>query len=103
MKKLIFICLIIVASETPINNLVASSYNNSPHNYKNSPHNYENSRHNYNNSPHNYENSPHKYDNNRIIRNESGEGMGYVVPKNDGGANIFDFNGNRLGYVPANE
>ncbi len=83
--------------------LIASSYNSSPLNYNNSSLNYENSSLNYNNSPLNYENSQLNPNNNRIIRNENGEGMGYVVPKDDGGANIFDFNGNRLGYVPANE
>ena len=78
---------------------MASSYNSSPYNYKNSPYNYDNSQYNYKNNPYNYDNSPYNPSNDRIIRNERGQEMGYMVPKDDGGANIFDFNGNRLGYL----
>jgi hypothetical protein len=81
----------------------ATDYNSSPYNYKNSPYNYENSEYNYRNSPYNYDNSPMKYGNDRIIRDESGNARGYVVPKPDGGANIFDLQGNRQGYVPGRE
>lgn len=75
-----------------------TSWNNSPMNYQNSEINYENSPMNYNNSPMNYENSPMNYNSERIIRDNSGEAMGYAVPKSDGGVNYFDMEGHRQGY-----
>lgn len=75
-----------------------TSWNNSPYNYQNSEMNYENSPMNYNNSPMNYENSPMNYNSERIIRDNTGEAMGYAVPKSDGGVNYFDMEGHREGY-----
>lgn len=78
-------------------------WDSSPFNYKNSPYNYDNSPYNYKNSPYNYDNSPYKYGNDRIIRDNYGKDTGlYAVPKDDGGTNIFDRNGNRRGYIPGN-
>jgi hypothetical protein len=51
-------------------------------------------------SPSNWQNSPSRYGNERIIRDKNGNAAGYVVPKPDGGANIFDLRGNRQGYLP---
>ena len=34
----------------------------------------------------------------RIMRDNSGNPTGYAVPKSDGGANIYDLDGNREGY-----
>jgi hypothetical protein len=79
------------------------NYNSSPLNYENSGLNYENFPLNYKNSPLNYENSPMRYGNTRIIRDNSGNPLGYEVPKAGGGANYFDFNGNRIGYKPDDE
>ena len=81
--------------------LHSQDYRSSPNNYQNSSNNYENRSENYNNSPNNYDNSPKKYGNDRIIRDNHGNPQAYAVPKNDGGVNFFDMNGNRIGYLPA--
>ncbi len=80
-----------------------NSWENSPNNWENSKMNWENSEMNWKNSPMNYENSPMKYNNKRIIRDNQGNPEGYVVPKDDGGANVFDMDGDREGYVPDND
>ena len=77
------------------------TYESSPYNYENSEFNYENSPNNFNNSPYNYENSPYNYGSERVIRDNDGNVRGYAVPKSGGGSNIFDTEGNRLGYTPA--
>jgi hypothetical protein len=78
----------------------ANDWDSSPNNWKNSPNNWENSPNNWQNSPHNWQNSPNKYGNDRIMRGVDGEPSGYVVPKNGGGVNFYDFEGNRRGYLP---
>ncbi len=80
--------------------IAQTDWDSSPYNYKNSPYNYENSPYNYKNSPYNYDNSPYKYNNDRIIRDNKGRAKGYAVPKDDGGVNYYDFDGNRQGYKP---
>jgi hypothetical protein len=82
----------------PIVQADITSWNNSPMNYQNSEMNYENSPLNYNNSPMNYENSSLNYNSERIIRDNSGQAIGYAVPKSDGGVNYFDMEGHREGY-----
>ena len=77
-----------------------TDWDSSPHNWQNSPHNWENSPYNWKNSPHNWDNSPYKWDNDRIIRDNQGKRKGYAVPKEDGGVNYYDFEGNRNGYKP---
>lgn len=77
-----------------------TSYDNSPLNYDNSPMNYDNSPMNYKNSPMNYKNSPMNMNSKRIIRDERGNAKGYAVPKQNGGVNIFDLDGNREYYLP---
>jgi len=76
------------------------NWNTSPNNWNNSKNNYENSENNYNNSPNNWENSVNNPDR-RSICNEEGNSIGYVVPKEDGGANIFNNEGKRIGFTPA--
>ncbi len=76
-------------------------WDSSPFNWDNNINNFENSPFNFRNSPNNFKNSPLKYDNPRIIRDNKGNAKGYIVPKPDGGANAFDFQGNRIFYLPA--
>lgn len=81
----------------------ASNFWNSPGNYENSANNYENSTQNWKNSPNNYENSIHNRDRKSIF-DESGNSIGYVVPKSNGGSNIFTNEGKRIGYeAPDND
>lgn len=83
-----------------------TNYKNSSMNYNNSITNYKNSEMNYDNSPMNYKNSPLNYDNSplnpnrRSIIDSSGNSSGYAVPQKDGGFNLFDNAGNRIGYSP---
>jgi len=79
----------------------AGDWAGSPDRWENSPGNWLNSPSRWENNPHNWLNSPHRLGNERILRDPDGTPRGYVVPKPDGGANIFDFQGNRRGYVPA--
>ena len=77
-----------------------TSWEDSPMNYDNSEMNWENSEMNYNNSPMNWDNSPMNINSDRIIRDQNGNPTGYIVPKESGGSNIFDLDGNREGYIP---
>lgn len=79
---------------------LAQSWNASPNNWSNSPNNWENSPNNWKNSPNNWQNSPNRWGNERIVRDNHGNPHGYAVPRQDGGVNFFDFNGNRRGYAP---
>ena len=72
-----------------------------PNRWENNPANWVNSPLRWENSPANWLNSPYRHGNDRILRDAEGMPKGYVVPKPDGGANIFDFEGNRRGYLPA--
>ena len=82
---------------------LAQDWNSSPSNWKNSPSNWENSPSNWRNSPSNWDNSAAKWGNDRIVRDTEGNPQGYAVPKKDGGVNFFDFDGNRKGYLPAED
>lgn len=99
MKKLaiglITAALLIWAAPT-----LAQDWRSSPNNWQNSPNNWENSPNNWRNSPNNWNNSPNRWGNERIIRDNHGTPQGYVVPRRDGGMNLFDFDGNRRGYTP---
>ncbi len=74
-------------------------WESSPNNWENSENNWENSEMNYENSPINWENNPNNIYSDRIIRDDSGNPTGYIVYKESGGANIFNFDGNREGYI----
>jgi hypothetical protein len=80
-----------------------TDWDSSPHNWKNNESNWENNSSNWKNNPHNWDNSPHKYNNDRIIRDNQGRAKGYAVPKDDGGANYYDLDGNRQGYKPGQD
>lgn len=77
----------------------AFDWDSSPYNWDNNQMNWENNTYNWENNPYNWDNSPHKYGNQRIIRDNQGNAMGYIVPKSSGGANLFDLDGNRQGYM----
>ena len=82
---------------------LASDWDSSPNNWNNREDNWENSSDNWQNSPDNWENSPNNSDNDRLIMGNDGEPVSYTVEKSDGGVNIYDFEGNRTGYVAAEE
>ena len=69
-------------------------YNASPYNFQNSPYNYNNSPYNYNNSPYNY-NAPNR------VYDSDGRPSGYTTTTPDGVTNIYDFSGQRRGYIPS--
>jgi hypothetical protein len=79
---------------------VAQDWGSSPNNWDNSVNNWENSPNNWKNSPGNWENSPNRWGNERLIYDNDGDSIGYAVPKEEGGVNIYNFDGNRRGYVP---
>lgn len=95
MKCIIALGLIVAS------NAMAYDWESSPQNWQNSPQNWQNSPQNWQNSPQNWQNSPQRWGNERIIRDNAGNPTGYVVPRGDGGVNMFDLNGNRKGYVPS--
>ena len=98
MAIVFFACFILIA---PCG--FAGDWESSPDNWDNSENNWENSSSNWDNSPSNYSNSTEKFGNDRIVYDEDGEAAGYAVPKESGGVNIYDFNGNRKGYTPASD
>ncbi len=77
-----------------------TDWNSSPSNWNNSASNWNNSSSNWNNSPSNWENSASKFGNDRIVRDNNGNPVGYAVPKDGGGVNIYNTAGERTGYVP---
>jgi hypothetical protein len=94
-----FIKKLIIFLTIPINVFAGvTSWEDSPYNWDNSENNWDNSPNNWENSPNNWENSPNNWNSDRIIRDNSGNPTGYAVPKSDGGANIYDLDGNREGY-----
>lgn len=78
-----------------------ADWSSSPNRWENSSGNWLNNPNRWENSPANWLNNPHRHGNDRILRDADGMPKGYIVPKPDGGANIFDFQGNRRGYLPA--
>ena len=79
----------------------AQDWGSSPNNWDNSSNNWDNSSSNWKNSPNNWENSPGRFGNDRIIHDGEGNPAGYAVPKDSGGVNLYDFDGDRRGYTPA--
>lgn len=93
------VCIVLACAASA----AADDWNSSPHNWKNSSNNWENSSNNWKNSPHNWDNSLERWGNERVIRDGSGHAVGYAVPKEGGGVNFFDNEGNRTGYLPGVE
>ncbi|MFA5920891.1 MAG: hypothetical protein WC856_06330 [Methylococcaceae bacterium] len=83
--------------------VVAQDWNSNPNNWKNNQNNWENNQNNWKNSPNNWENSPNRWGNERIIRDSDGNSAGYAVPKQGGGVNFYDNQGNRRGYLPPSQ
>jgi hypothetical protein len=79
---------------------LAGSFEESPLAWENNPTNFDNTSSAWENNPTNYDNSPDRWGNERILRSPAGEPQGYVVPREDGGYNYFDFTGTRRGYLP---
>lgn len=94
------IMLSVFAMITFISTARAYDWESSPLNWENSPNNWQNSPNNWQNGPNNWQNSPNRFGNERIIRDNQGQPDGYVVPRQDGGANIYNLDGTRRGYVP---
>jgi len=78
----------------------AANWDNSPANWSNSQANWDNSPSNWNNSPSNWNNSPSNWNSTNGVYDNQGRRTGYEVQSPSGVTNIFDSNGNRVGYVP---
>ena len=94
MKK-IFVCVVLL--------LVCSvcftgSWESSPANWENSEANWENSPANWKNSPANWDNSEANYNRQNGVYDSKGKTSGYTTPKAGGGVNIYDNDGDRIGY-----
>lgn len=95
MNSKIFIVPLIVCSSF----VSASPWDSSPNNWENSSANFQNSQHNWDNSPANWNNSKNNTASDRIVRDSAGNPVGYAVQKPSGGTNIFEFSGERKGYI----
>jgi hypothetical protein len=98
MKK--FLCLMIILFLAGTAQAQLQPWQASPHNWQNNPHNFDNSPQNWKNSPQNWQNRPENWTAPNRIYDPTGQPRGYYVPRQDGGVNIYDFGGNRKGYVP---
>ena len=78
----------------------SANWDNSPANWNNSQANWNNSPSNWNNSPSNWNNSPSNWNSTNGVYDNQGRRTGYEVQSPSGVTNIFDSNGNRVGYVP---
>lgn len=78
----------------------AENWNNSPSNWNNSQSNWDNSSSNWNNSPSNWNNSSSNWNANNGVYDNQGKQIGYEVQAPTGVKNVFDSNGNRIGYMP---
>jgi hypothetical protein len=76
------------------------SWHSSPNNWENSHSRWQNSPDNWRNSPNNWRNSPLRFNNKRILRDNIGNPRGYIVPKSNGGLNVYDLEGERQIYLP---
>jgi hypothetical protein len=74
-------------------------WESSPYNWENSINNWDNTEHNWDNSPNNWKNSTNNYDSDTVVRDNNGKATGYSVPKQGGGYNHYDLDGNRTGYT----
>ena len=92
----LFFCCTLISVGTAL----GQDWNSNPSNWKNHPSNWDNNPNNWKNHPSNWDNNPNRWGNDRIVRDNQGNPQGYTVPRNDGGLNIFDFQGNRQGYAP---
>lgn len=76
-------------------------FNASPQNFQNSPYNFQNSPQNFNNSPYNFNNSPQNYNAPNRVYDSNGRPSGYTTTTPSGVTNIYDFSGQRRGYIPS--
>jgi hypothetical protein len=75
------------------------NWQNNPNNWQNSSSNWQNTSQDWRNNPQNWENSAQNYNNANGIYDQSGNRIGYAVPRTDGsGVNYFDNSGHRTGY-----
>jgi hypothetical protein len=93
----IFIVLSLILSGT--NEARGGEWADSPNNWNNSSSNWENSSSNWANSPNNWDNSPNKRGNDRTLYDDDSE-VGYGIPRDTGGINLYGFDGDREGYTP---
>jgi len=63
--------------------------------------NWDNSPANWNNSPSNWNNSSSNWNATNGVYDNQGKRLGYEVQAPTGVTNVFDKNGNRIGYVPS--
>ena len=95
--KIIIIILVcasgaVLADGVDFNTSNPYTYSNNPYTNSNNPYAPDNNRYNNDNNPYN-QNSQ------RIIRDNSGQPIGYAVPKKDGGTNYFSYGSTeRKGY-----
>lgn len=77
-------------------------WSTSPNNWDNSEKNWDNGPQKWDNNPKNWANDPRNRDSKRIVYDNQGRPIGYIVPKGNGGANYFDLSGHRKAYLPPN-
>jgi len=97
--KATFGCCMLLATTMIGGAAFAQSWQNSPNNWQNSHNNWQNSPNNWQNSHNNWQNSPNNFNSQNGIYDNEGNRAGYAVPRADGsGVNIFNDDGDRIGY-----
>ena len=94
MKNLIILTILIIFTFCWTQGFADSN----PYSAANNPYSAQNNPYSTNNNQYSSENNRYNTNNTRIIRNGSGEAMGYAVPRSDGGTNYYSYDGGYIGY-----
>jgi hypothetical protein len=87
-----FVSGVVFADGVDFNTSSPYTHSNNPYTSSNNPYTSDNNRYSNDNNPYNQSST-------RIIRDNSGQPIGYAVPKKDGGTNYFSYDSTeRKGY-----
>ena len=93
MKKFLFVLMFyVVQAQAQV------PWKDNAYNYDNSQYNLANTTYDFNNSPYNFKNSEYNYNSINGVY-DNGKRVGYEVTNSYGVTNVFDNNGNRIGYT----
>ena len=94
-----FVSGVVFADGVDFNTSNPYTYSNNPYTSSNNPYTSSNNPYTSDNNRYSNDNNPYNQSSTRIIRDNSGQPIGYAVPKKDGGTNYFSYDSTeRKGY-----